>query len=66
VIGVGGLLGIGEKHVLIPVENIVVRNNRLGTVGLTNDQVKTLPAFDRNNRGFKDVDANATLEVASG
>lgn len=66
VVGVGGFLGIGEKHVLIPVENVAMRNNRLVTVGLTNDQVKTRPVFDHNNREFKDVDANATLEIASG
>jgi len=66
VVGVGGFLGIGEKHVLIPAENVVIRNNRLVTEGLTNDQVKTRPVFDRNNRDFKEVDANSTLEVASG
>jgi len=65
VVGVGGFLGIGEKHVLIPVENVVIRNNRLVTEGLTNDQIKTRPVFDRNNREFKDVEANATVEIAS-
>jgi len=65
VVGVGGFLGIGEKHVLIPVENVVIRNNRLMTEGLTNEQVKTRPIFDRNNREFKEVDTNATLEIAA-
>jgi hypothetical protein len=65
VVGVGGFLGIGETHVAIPAERLAFRGNRLVAVGLTNDEIKKLPAFDRNNRGFQEVDANATLEIAS-
>jgi sporulation protein YlmC with PRC-barrel domain len=65
VIGIGGFLGIGERHVVIPAENVVMRGNRLIVEGLTNDQIKTMPVFDRNNRGFREMEANATVDISS-
>jgi sporulation protein YlmC with PRC-barrel domain len=64
VVGIGGFLGIGERHVAIPAERVVVRGNRLVIDGLTDDQVKRMPPFDRNNRDFREVEANATLEIS--
>jgi hypothetical protein len=63
IVGIGGFLGIGERHVAIPAERVVVRGNRLVIDGLTDDQVRRMPAFDRNNRDFREVEGNATLEI---
>jgi hypothetical protein len=65
IVGVGGFLGLGERHVAIPLENVVVRGNRLMLEGLTEDQLKRMPAIDRNSRDLKDVDGNATIELSS-
>jgi hypothetical protein len=65
IVGVGGFLGLGEKHVAIPPENIAVRGDRLLLEGLTQDQLKRMPAVDRNSRDLRDVDGNATVELSS-
>ena len=65
IVGVGGFLGLGEKHVAIPAENIAVRGDRLLLEGLTADQLKRMPPVDRNTRDLRDVDANATIELSS-
>ncbi len=52
VIGVGGLLGIGEKEVAIPFEAIkpeTVNNKHVFTVDLTKEQLKEAPAFKTLN-----------------
>jgi sporulation protein YlmC with PRC-barrel domain len=65
IVGVGGFLGLGERHVAIPAENIAVRGDRLLLEDLTEDQLKRMPAIDRNSRDLRDVDGNATLELSS-
>jgi hypothetical protein len=65
IVGVGGFLGLGEKHVAIPPEHIAIRGDRLLLEGLTEDQLKKMPAVDRNSRDLRDVDANATIELSS-
>jgi len=65
VVGVGGFLGIGERHVAIPIENVVFRSDRLLLEGVSDDQLKSMPAFDRNNRALREVQANATVQISS-
>lgn len=65
VVGVGGFLGLGERHVAIPAENIALRGDRLLLAGLTEDQMKRMPAVDRNSRDLRDVDGNTTIELSS-
>jgi sporulation protein YlmC with PRC-barrel domain len=52
IIGVGGFLGIGEKDVAMPVDQIAVAksdNNTMRlTVNATRQQLEAAPAFDRN------------------
>jgi hypothetical protein len=31
--------------------------------GVTDDQIKAMPAFDRNSRGFRELEGNATVQV---
>ena len=51
VIGVGGFLGIGEKDVLVPIDQITISkdsaNKPLLTIASTREQLEAAPAFDR-------------------
>ncbi|WP_280139394.1 DUF4142 domain-containing protein [Microvirga massiliensis] len=64
VVGAGGFLGIGEKHVAIPVDRVAVRGDRLITQGLTEDQIRALPSFDRNDRSFRQLEGNQPVQVS--
>lgn len=65
VVEVGGFLGLGERHVAIPAGDFAARGDRLLLEGLTEDQLKKMPAVDRNARDLHDVDGNATIELSS-
>jgi sporulation protein YlmC with PRC-barrel domain len=45
IIGVGGFLGIGERRVAIPFQQIKMRNSALVLPGATRDALKALPEF---------------------
>jgi hypothetical protein len=45
VIGGGGFLRIGEKHVPIPLERVAVRGDRLVTRGLNEDQIRSMQTW---------------------
>jgi sporulation protein YlmC with PRC-barrel domain len=64
VIGAGGFLGMGEKHVAIPVERVALRGDRLIIQGLTEDQIRALPSFDRNDRSFRRLEGNQSVQVS--
>jgi sporulation protein YlmC with PRC-barrel domain len=59
IVGVGGFLGIGEKDVAMPLDQIQAmktdNNNVRLTINATKEQLEAAPAFDRNilavNRG---------------
>ncbi len=55
VVGFGGILGLGERKVAIPVEQVMMRGDRLVVSGLTNDQLKALPAYDAGTR-YRDAE----------
>jgi hypothetical protein len=63
VIGAGGFLGIGEKHVPIPLERVAVRGDRLVTQGLTEDQIRAMQTVDRNDRRFRELDGNQQVQI---
>jgi sporulation protein YlmC with PRC-barrel domain len=52
VVGVGGFLGIGEKDVVMPIDQINVAktdaNTMRLTINATREQLEAAPAFDRN------------------
>ena len=45
ILGVGGFLGIAEKKVAIPMDQLKLTNNRLVLAGATKDALKAMPAF---------------------
>jgi len=51
IIGVGGFLGIGEKDVAVPIDQITVvkdeNNNMRLTIAASKEQLEAAPAFDR-------------------
>jgi predicted outer membrane protein len=65
VIGAGGFLGMGEKHVAIPADRMALRGDRLIIQGLTEDQIRALPSFDRNDRSFRQLEGNQPVQVSA-
>jgi hypothetical protein len=63
VIGAGGFLGIRERDVRIPLARVTIRGDRLMTTGLTGDEVKTMPVFDRKDRTYRDLARNTTVPI---
>ena len=51
VIGVGGFLGIGRHDVVIPTEQLQIKENRILLPGATRDALKALPQFEYRKRG---------------
>lgn len=49
VIGVGGFLGLGEKHVAIPMSELQVSSERIQlSSNMSQDQIKQMPNYDRS------------------
>ena len=65
VVGMGGFLGVGEKHVMIPAEDVALRGDRFVAEELTDDQLKKMPSWDSNNRDFHDIEGNAVIQISS-
>ncbi|MGG5810403.1 PRC-barrel domain-containing protein [Falsiroseomonas sp. CW058] len=47
VIEVAGTLGIGEREVALPLESVRMEGDRRVTVGMTREQLRELPRFER-------------------
>ncbi|HEY7383954.1 MAG TPA: DUF4142 domain-containing protein [Beijerinckiaceae bacterium] len=65
VIGHGGFLGLGEKKVALPIERVAMRGDRLVIQGLTDDQVKAMPAWNADSRDTRELDRNQQVPLAS-
>jgi hypothetical protein len=65
VIGRGGFLGLGERHVGVPAERVVWRGGRLVVQGMTNDQLKALPTFNRQDQSFRELEDNQQVQVST-
>src|SRR5690606_35963336 len=61
--GAGGLLGIGERNVAIPTDRVAVRGDRLVIQGLTEDQIRAMPAYNRNNQAFRELQSNQQVQI---
>jgi sporulation protein YlmC with PRC-barrel domain len=64
VIGHGGFLGLGEKRVAIPLENVWSRGDRLITRGLTDDQIKAMPDWTQQVRNYRDLDDSQSAQIS--
>jgi len=45
VLSVGGFLGMGERHVVVPYANLEVHDDEMLYRGATKESIKNLPAF---------------------
>lgn len=64
VIGKGGFLGLGEKQVSIPLNNVVMRGDRLVTRDLSDEQIKTMPEWKKGQQQTE-LDPGKTVQVRS-
>lgn len=64
VIGKGGFLGLGEKQVAIPLNNVVMRGDRLVTRDLSDEQIKAMPEWKKGQQQT-DLDPGKTVQVRS-
>ena len=51
VVDVGGFLGMGERTVAIPLDNLQVGEDRVTATNLTEESAKNLPEYDERNPG---------------
>jgi hypothetical protein len=58
----GGFLGLGEKRVAVPVEQVALRGDRLVTQGLSDDEIRALPAYERN-AGFREIEDGQSTPI---
>ncbi len=65
VIGHGGFLGMGEKQVALPVDNMFLRNGKLVMRGITDDQIKAMPSWTQGTQGFTDFTADQPVHVST-
>jgi PRC-barrel domain len=64
VIGTGGFLGMRERDVRIPLDDgLTIRSDRLVIKGLTDDQVKAMPAFNSSDRSYRNLARDATVRL---
>jgi sporulation protein YlmC with PRC-barrel domain len=62
VIGVGGFLGIGEKKVALPVNQLQVQDNKIVAMGLSEDSAKRLPEYRRDDWNKVEGDSPLTRQ----
>jgi sporulation protein YlmC with PRC-barrel domain len=65
VVGHGGFLELGEKQVLIPMERIQVRDDRLVVQGYTDEQIRAMPEFRFDQaRGYRELERTYNADLA--
>lgn len=65
VIGHGGFLGMGEKQVALPVDSMIVRDGKLIMRGMTDDQIRAMPAWTKGSRDYSDMAADQTIQIGT-
>lgn len=65
VIGHGGFLGLGEKLVALPLDSMFLRDSDLVMRGLTDDQIRAMPSWSRENHDYTDFTADQTAQIST-
>ena len=65
VIGHGGFLGLGEKQVAIPLEQVAMRGDRLVIQGVTDEQIKAMPAWSASAGNFTELPGSQSVPVSA-
>ncbi|HEV7253057.1 MAG TPA: PRC-barrel domain-containing protein, partial [Mesorhizobium sp.] len=65
VLGHGGFLGLGEKQVLVRMQDIAMADDRLVIPGLTDDQIRAIPEFDLDEAGtaYTELEENENADL---
>ena len=63
VVAYGGFLGLGERQVVLPLDRFQLQNDRLVVAGMTEEQLRTLPAFTRGAQGYRAAENDFRAEV---
>jgi sporulation protein YlmC with PRC-barrel domain len=64
VVGFGGFLGLGERRVALPLDRFQLQNDRLIVAGMTEDQLRTLPAYTTGAPGYRAAENDFRAEVS--
>jgi hypothetical protein len=63
VVTYGGFLGLGEKRVVVPLEQVAMRGDRLVAESLSDDQIRALPSFGEGDATYKELEDGQTANV---
>jgi sporulation protein YlmC with PRC-barrel domain len=63
VVGAGGFLGIRERDVRFPIEQVTIRGDKLTIQGVTGDQVRAMPLFDHGDRTYRELTHSTTVLI---
>ena len=64
IVGHGGFLGLGEKEIALPLNNMWMRDDDLVIRGLTDDQIRQMPAWEQAE-GYQEIGADQTTEIST-
>ena len=59
----GGFLGLGEKKVALPLENMALADDRLVIRGVTDEQLKAMPAWEEGDANYRAVTGTEPAEI---
>jgi sporulation protein YlmC with PRC-barrel domain len=62
VVSHGGFLGLGQKQVALPSDQVAMRGDRLVAETLNDEQIRALPEF-KESANFKEMDGNQTTSL---
>ncbi len=63
VISRGGFLGLFETDVLVPLDNVAVRNDQVVARDLTVEQLKALPKFESDDNAYQVLENNQSITL---
>jgi sporulation protein YlmC with PRC-barrel domain len=64
VVAYGGFLGLGERQVVLPMDRFQLQNDRLIVAGMTEDQLRALPAYSRGAQGYRAAENDFRTELS--
>lgn len=66
VVGHGGFLGLGERRILVPLEQVRLTGDRLVAQGMTQAQAQQMPEWRGNQAGHRQLTGEQAVELARG
>ncbi len=59
----GGFLGLGDKRIVLPLENLSVMNDTVIVRGLTNEDIEAMPEWEENETRYRELGAGDQAEI---